>query len=224
MAATNLKLNLTIDTENNKVLFAIPDKDFLDFLFSLLSLPLSTVTRLLSRDHSVLGSLGKLHESIEKLDHMFFLPNLNTRDTLLKPKSPIHHLLMTKDDNESAATDDGGYVRKHATYFLMDNLQVKAPLSTSYMLPLILVKKFDPEDGTVKQRWLKVEERCVDVGRDEALKLLKSSLESKTVLTDVFLGKKEAKAEVEAEAEAALVQSCVSSGNDSLEYEWDFCG
>ncbi|KAM5556256.1 hypothetical protein ABKV19_023912 [Rosa sericea] len=211
MAATNLKLNLTIDIENNKVLFALPDKDFLDFLFRLLSLPLSTVTRLLSRDHNVLGSLGKLHESIENLDHMFFLPNLNTKDTLFKPKSPIHHLFMTKYDNESVAKDDRGYVRKHATYFLMDNLQVKAHLSTSYMLPLMLVKKFDPEDGTVKQRLLKVEERC-------ALKLLKASLESKTVLSDVFLGKKEA------EAEVALLQSCASGGNDSLDYEWDFCG
>ncbi|KAK9913417.1 hypothetical protein M0R45_037235 [Rubus argutus] len=148
---------------------------------------------------------------------MTALKNLNTKETLLKPRSPIHQLLMSKDDNESVAKNDEGYVKKHGTYFLMDNLQLKAPLSTSDMLRLMLVKKIDPEDGTVKSRLLQVEERCVDVGRDEALKLLKASLQSNTVLTDVFLGKNEAK------AEEALLQSCASSGNDSLEYEWDFC-
>lgn len=167
MATTSLKLNLTIGTEGHRVLFAIPDKDFLDFLFSLLSLPLATVTRLLSKDPNVVGSLGKLYDSVENLHDMFFLPNLNTKETLLKPRSPIHHLLMSKDDNESVAKNDEGYVKKHDTYFLMDNLQLKAPLSTSDVLRLMLVKKIDPEDGTVKSRLLQVEERCVDVGRDE---------------------------------------------------------
>lgn len=167
METTGLKMNLTIDTVGHRVLFAIPDKDFLDFLFSLLSLPLATVTRLLSKDPNVVGSLGKLYDSVENLHNMFFLPNLNTKETLLKPRSPIHQLLMSKDDNESVAKNDEGYVKKHGTYFLMDNLQLKAPLSTSDMLRLMLVKKIDPEDGTVKSRLLQVEERCVDVGRDE---------------------------------------------------------
>ncbi|BFG22462.1 hypothetical protein CerSpe_087360 [Prunus speciosa] len=38
-----------------------------------------------------------------------------------------------------------------------------------------------------------LEEKVVDLGMDEGLKLLKASLETSTVLTNVFLGNKKAK-------------------------------
>ncbi|OMP02618.1 hypothetical protein COLO4_10956 [Corchorus olitorius] len=83
--------------------------------------------------------------------------------------------LVVLDDKQKSS----GHVRGF-TYIIMDDLAV-SPMS---ILPTItlLHTKFNIKDVSTT-----VEERLVDVGRDEALKLLKTSMLSKTVLTDVFL-------------------------------------
>ncbi|OMP02633.1 hypothetical protein COLO4_10951 [Corchorus olitorius] len=83
--------------------------------------------------------------------------------------------LVVLDDKQKSS----GHVRGF-TYIIMDDLAV-SPMS---ILPTItlLHSKFNIKDVSTT-----VEERLVDVGRDEALKLLKTSMLSKTVLTDVFL-------------------------------------
>ncbi|CAL9025459.1 unnamed protein product [Prunus brigantina] len=85
--STHVSLKLLIDTNGRKVLFAEASKDVVDFLFSLLSLPVGTVIRLLSKDGMV-GSMGKLYESVENLNDTYLQPNLD-KDTLLKPKTPV---------------------------------------------------------------------------------------------------------------------------------------
>jgi len=47
MAATKVSLKLFIDKKRQRVLYAEADKDFVDFLFSIFTLPLGVVTRLL---------------------------------------------------------------------------------------------------------------------------------------------------------------------------------
>ncbi|PQQ00084.1 hypothetical protein Pyn_28387 [Prunus yedoensis var. nudiflora] len=62
MATSNTRsesLKLLIDTKGGKVLFAEASKNVVDFLFTLLSLLVGTVIKLLSKD-GVVGSLGKL--------------------------------------------------------------------------------------------------------------------------------------------------------------------
>lgn len=81
-----ISLKLLVDTEQNRVLFAEAGKDFVDFLFTLLSFPAGTIIRLLSKD-TMVGSLGKLYESIENFSDTYIQPNLN-KDILLKPKEP----------------------------------------------------------------------------------------------------------------------------------------
>ncbi|XP_008240784.2 PREDICTED: uncharacterized protein LOC103339292 [Prunus mume] len=84
---TRVSLKLLIDTRGCKVLFAEASKDVVDFLFSLLSLPVGTVIWLLSKDGMV-GSMGKLYESVENLNDTYLQPNLD-KDTLLKPKATV---------------------------------------------------------------------------------------------------------------------------------------
>lgn len=87
MTTSNSKtitVKLLVDKRNQKVLFTEAGKDFVDFLFALLSFPVGTVVRLLSTNGMV-GSLGKLYESFENLNDMYMQPNLK-RDILLKPK------------------------------------------------------------------------------------------------------------------------------------------
>ncbi|CAI0625993.1 unnamed protein product [Linum tenue] len=49
MATRKVTLKLLINKKTKKVLFAEAGKDFVDFLFTLLSFPLGTVIKLLSR-------------------------------------------------------------------------------------------------------------------------------------------------------------------------------
>lgn len=64
MATNTVSLKLLIDTKGHKVLFAEAGKDFVDFIFTLLALPVGTVIRLLSKDNMV-SSLGKLYDSLD---------------------------------------------------------------------------------------------------------------------------------------------------------------
>ncbi|KAM4094087.1 hypothetical protein ACJW30_06G169300 [Castanea mollissima] len=76
----------------------------------------------------------------------------------------------------------GGYVKGVVTYMIMDDLEVK-PMST--ISSITLLNKFN-----VKQLG-DLEEKVVELGMEEGVKLLKASLRSKNVLTDVFLPKLE---------------------------------
>ncbi|GAV77072.1 DUF674 domain-containing protein, partial [Cephalotus follicularis] len=86
MASTNICLKLLIDSKGSRVLFAEAGKDFVDFLFNLLSLPVGTVIRLLTKEGMV-GCLGNLYDSIEKLTDTYMQPN-QQKDVILNPKIP----------------------------------------------------------------------------------------------------------------------------------------
>ncbi|XWS07824.1 hypothetical protein CRYUN_Cryun41cG0025200 [Craigia yunnanensis] len=86
MAETKLSLKLLIDKRVNKVLFAEAGKEFVDFMFNLLSLPLGTIIRLLKRANMV-GSIGNLYQSLENLDEAYLQHN-QYKNLLLKPNMP----------------------------------------------------------------------------------------------------------------------------------------
>ncbi|XP_062114753.1 uncharacterized serine-rich protein C215.13-like [Humulus lupulus] len=84
-----ITLKLLIDSKGKRVLFAEAGKDFTDFLFSLLSMPVGTVTRLLSTNGiDMVGSFGKLYQSLENLSDTYIQSNFD-KDIILKPKSSI---------------------------------------------------------------------------------------------------------------------------------------
>ncbi|GKU91861.1 hypothetical protein SLEP1_g5675 [Rubroshorea leprosula] len=264
MAATTtakVSLRLLIDTKGNKVLFAEASKEFVDFLCSLLSLPMATVIRTLSKQGMVgslgVGSLGDLYESIENLSESY-LQTSDAKDALLKPdvhtsgaalplllpeiqtpkstcffgcgpgaSSPAfgstatftfgaspsfgggfasgscsshvtndptaicpqsgnhinRSLTFVDPPNKKTCALEGGYVKGGvAKYMIMDNLEVR-PISTISGITIML-NQFNVKDLGA------LEEKVVDVGVDQSVELLKMSLQSKTVLTEVFLGKK----------------------------------
>ncbi|CAN6229391.1 unnamed protein product [Urochloa humidicola] len=59
-------VKLFIDKEKQRVLFAESDKDFVDVLFSFLTLPLGTIVRLLGKQSGV-GCLDEVYKSVEAL-------------------------------------------------------------------------------------------------------------------------------------------------------------
>ncbi|OMP02617.1 hypothetical protein COLO4_10955 [Corchorus olitorius] len=88
-------------------------------------------------------------------------------------------LVLVALDDKPKSSENGGHVIGFI-YLIMDDLAV-SPMSIVPTITL-LHSKFNIKDVSST-----IEERLVDVGRDEALKLLKTSMLSKTVLTAVFL-------------------------------------
>ncbi|XP_031286486.1 uncharacterized protein LOC116145198 [Pistacia vera] len=86
MADSKVTLKLLVDTQAGKVLFAEAGKDFVDFLFYVLSLPVGTVVKLLS-SKSMVGCLGDLYDSINSLSETYMQPNQN-KNLVLNPKCP----------------------------------------------------------------------------------------------------------------------------------------
>ncbi|KAL5976876.1 hypothetical protein ACLOJK_021211 [Asimina triloba] len=92
----------------------------------------------------------------------------------------ISYVAACSDPKGSTGTEEGGFVKNMVTYMVTDDLKVTpvSPISA-----ITLLNKFNIKDVGA------LEEKVVEVGRAEGLALLKASLQSKTVLTDVFLGK-----------------------------------
>ncbi|KAJ4723918.1 DUF674 family protein [Melia azedarach] len=99
---SKVRLKLLVNKTNNKVLFAEAGKDFVDFLFYILSLPVGAVVKVLKKDNMG-GSLGELYQSIEALSETYIQPN-QRKSSVLNPKSPICSLgipIRQMPDNES---------------------------------------------------------------------------------------------------------------------------
>jgi hypothetical protein len=88
-SAYTVSLKLVIHRKTQRVLFAEADKEFVDFLFGILTLPVGTVTRLLKEDGGGRGMVGCLptlyQRSIENLSSNYIQPNID-KLFLLQPK------------------------------------------------------------------------------------------------------------------------------------------
>ncbi|EYU36132.1 hypothetical protein ABFS82_14G238800 [Erythranthe guttata] len=202
------RLKLLIDTKGKRVLYAEAGKEFADFLFQILSLPLATIVSLL-RKRDTFGSLTNLYESMENLNDSY-MQYTGTKDSTLKPVPPVNVPLLgvgnkiskcsvgssfaSKDRNATCPSckkklflcckykemrNAGLIFKDMVTYMVMDDLTV-TPLST--MSSIALLRKHH-----INQFSDQLEEKIVDIGMDEALKLLNATLRTKKVLTDVFL-------------------------------------
>nr|XP_011460900.1 PREDICTED: uncharacterized protein LOC105350492 isoform X1 [Fragaria vesca subsp. vesca] len=83
-----ISLKALVDKESNKVIFIESDNDFVDVLFSLLTIPIGTIVKLTSRQSVPLhiGCLNNLYESVAKIDAQHF-ENEAYRDMLLCPQN-----------------------------------------------------------------------------------------------------------------------------------------
>nr|XP_048326395.1 uncharacterized protein LOC125421424 [Ziziphus jujuba var. spinosa] len=223
---SSVNLKLVIDSRGQRVLFAETGKDFVDFLSTLMSLPVGTVKETLLNPKApafngenpiplLLPNNNIGHEHAGK--NMYVCSYISTYK---HPYGGSGHLYVAHDseaicpqcknrmsvavnnvvggkkigENELHATSssssssssscgsgEGGFVKDVVTYLVMDDLEV-SPMST--ISSIAILNKFNVKEvDTLK-------EKMVSIGMNEGLKLLKASLQSKTVLTDVFLEKK----------------------------------
>ncbi|KAI3735939.1 hypothetical protein L6452_15466 [Arctium lappa] len=82
MDPPKVSLTLTIDTKQHKVLFAQADKAFVDFIFSLLFIPMG---------RSNIGCLPKIYRSVKDFKDAYMVSNLK-KPLLLNLKSPVMSL------------------------------------------------------------------------------------------------------------------------------------
>ncbi|KAF8662949.1 hypothetical protein HU200_055535 [Digitaria exilis] len=168
---------------------------------SILPWPLGSVAKLLG-PHAVVGSLGSLYRSVDNMEHSSYaLPSID-KDVLLRPAVPwtaaglLGSLLGVPDASaqprcpscggctggaimaRSYSSPTGGFVQGNVMYTVMDDLTITS-MSTISVLKTVAVR-----DLSAVQEW------TVPIGRTEALRILKASIESKSVLTDVFVGRR----------------------------------
>lgn len=146
---------------------------------------------------SMVGSLGKIYESVVKLDDDCKEASEVALNALLKlsvsddqrpsTKYPEDGSSMSKKHShifppyDEHSFPNRGYVKGTMKYIVTDDLEV-SPLST--ITSIATLNKFNIKDPGM------LEEKFLHVGMDEAAELLMASFKSKTVLTDVYLRKK----------------------------------
>ncbi|OEL12733.1 hypothetical protein BAE44_0026248, partial [Dichanthelium oligosanthes] len=160
-----LSMKLLVDGKAGRVLYAEAGKDVVDFLFSLLTLPVGTVVKILSKD-SMVGSVGNLYGSVEKLDETYVL-SAYAKDALLAPAGGYDggKLLQLPEPEKASAIAGKGFVQGVVTYSVMDDLKV-APMST--ISGITLLNTFGITDISVLQ------EKTVQLGYAEIHHLLLS--------------------------------------------------
>lgn len=100
-------LKLLVNKDTNKVLFAEAGKDFVDVLFSFLTLPLGTIARLVEKKSSMgpvsVGCLNKLYGSLRVFDKEYMRME-TTKEMLLQPKNSAENycsnLKLNIDDTQ----------------------------------------------------------------------------------------------------------------------------
>ncbi|KAJ1261284.1 hypothetical protein BS78_09G016900 [Paspalum vaginatum] len=84
MAPSKISLKLLVDSKAKQVLFAEAGKEFVDFVFSLLTLPIGAVAKLVSAG-TMHGSVGRLYQSVDRIGASYLQPGTD-KSELLQPK------------------------------------------------------------------------------------------------------------------------------------------
>ncbi|KAA8545470.1 hypothetical protein F0562_020254 [Nyssa sinensis] len=199
-----ISLKLVIDKPNNRVLYAEAGEDFVDLLFSFLTIPLAYFFKKFP-ELPFKGSLRNLYDNIQDLGDSWFFKSKEMKETLVNPKLAPglaqHNQLIDLDEapnpsrktlcsnvkidrfrlnantNHHDVKTGMGFVKGPSEFMVKNNLSV-TPLSASSGLTLMGKENVSAED---------IEVRNEIVNKDEALHLLAASLVSESALTDVFI-------------------------------------
>nr|GEX90076.1 hypothetical protein [Tanacetum cinerariifolium] len=101
--STKMSLKLLIDKNEERVLFAEAGKDFIDFLFNLLTVPIGSLLGVLDDNIILEGGLPKLYQSVKDLDQKYINP-YREKDDILKPKSSLPYVLLPLNEQQSTVT------------------------------------------------------------------------------------------------------------------------
>ncbi|CAL4903213.1 unnamed protein product [Urochloa decumbens] len=111
--APKISLKLLVETRSKRVLFAEAGKEFVDFVFSLLTLQIGAVAKLVSAG-TMHGSVGRLYKSVDHMGASYLQPGADksellqpgvlhpdARELLLLPRRPRR--IRSRGGSEAAA-------------------------------------------------------------------------------------------------------------------------
>ncbi|KAH6814666.1 hypothetical protein C2S51_023684 [Perilla frutescens var. frutescens] len=209
----SVSLKLLIDKKRNSVIFAEASETFAGLLSDMLSLPVGKVVSLLRQEEMAAGCLANLCKSIQNMDINLIPPpppvtvakkfyhcsycddsdfsddsvdsNID-RDRKYYSDDPSTRCLKCRRSMKTpyAAPPREGVARAPVNYMITDDLEVMPSSAISIMN---LLNKFGVKDVSA------LEEKMVHLGIHEAVKVLSGCMQSKRVLTDVFLTPKRLK-------------------------------
>ncbi|KAF5794788.1 hypothetical protein HanXRQr2_Chr08g0332061 [Helianthus annuus] len=151
MTNSMITLKLLVNKRDHKIMFAEVNKDFVDFLFYVLTLPIGAITKLFAKE-PLSGSLGDLYQSIENLNDMYILQN-KSKDTVLSPKSstnvPGQDLLSIPKD---PTTNDRKFYRCiRQCKYVTDDPKVGCPTCRSVMSSEVAYVSMEPANVAVEE-------------------------------------------------------------------------
>ncbi|CAN1176237.1 hypothetical protein LINPERHAP2_LOCUS32435 [Linum perenne] len=180
--ATQVSLKLLIDKQTRKVVYAEAGKEFVDFILTILSLPLGTVTSLLSINNMI-GCIGSLYHSVQNLESSYiiesptqnrtsilnptelYLPTKNT--TLLPSYGPsgtrLFYTCPTSEKHDKLVTADRQAICPYCKQQMNTCMRYRDAANSSLLY-------------------------AISRSRRKGLKILKASLMTQAVLSTVFLG------------------------------------
>ncbi|KAL3830427.1 hypothetical protein ACJIZ3_019229 [Penstemon smallii] len=208
-SSEKFKVKATLHKSTRKLLFVQAEEDFIDFLFSLLTIPVGKVGSLLGGNTS-LGSIDNLYSSLASLNAVKFLKTTSIKNMLLDPELPPQYL----SKNQILSLSEQ---KPRDLYYHAGNMGCKeylSPSSTSmlsafyvdpkgegcyvrgprmYMVtddltitPLCMLSTISTLDE-LKIPFFDVEEVELNIGLVEGLNILKASLTSTSALTDALI-------------------------------------
>jgi hypothetical protein len=131
-------MKLLVDSVSRRVVYAEADKDAIDFIFNLLTLPVVTVISRRARDNTV-SCDDNLKASVEMLPGRYFChaDASAVKGDLLRPPPSRHsgRFLQLTDASSSSSNERRSFTRRHGfvqgivTYTVTDDLKV-TPMST----------------------------------------------------------------------------------------------
>ncbi|XP_041991596.1 uncharacterized protein LOC121742505 [Salvia splendens] len=193
LGSKKMVLKVFMQRSKSKVLYAVAEDEFVEFLFSLFVIPLGGVGHLLA-GKTCIKAIDNLQRSVADLaDKYFKSPSMKKR--LMKPTLvhgsisenyilPLDQACMRHDELENFKFSSlkfpegqGKYLKGPIAYMVTDDLTVN-PLCIQSTISALREKNIPMSD---------VKEIEVQVGLKEALSILKASLTSTSALTDALL-------------------------------------
>ncbi|KAK1373181.1 hypothetical protein POM88_029374 [Heracleum sosnowskyi] len=187
-SSKKMKVEIYVQKSTNRILSAHCSEDFIDFLFSLLTIPLGKVISLLNKNHESTLCIENMHHSVVELNVHEYLLSEKLKDKLLNPKLARYYPGFFKELTDESTKIDG-FVRGPTKFLVTDDLFV-SPLSSMSCFTYLQSLKVPPSD---------IEEQVINIGMNEASELLSASLTSTSVISNglKFFIQKNAKQESE---------------------------
>ncbi|KAJ0524572.1 hypothetical protein HanHA300_Chr09g0301991 [Helianthus annuus] len=186
-ATPKMRLEVSLQKSTGKLLFVEAEEDFVDFLFSVLSIPLGTVIGELLKGASSVTCIDNIFKSVSNMSvGRRHLKSHDIKDMLLKPHigqqySSRHQFfplsctpLCWRDCFHKDPRIDNGLLKQSGLFIVTDDLIVTPSSSYSTLNTL----------NDLKVPFDDIEKYETSIGLIEGLRMLKASLRSRSTLTD----------------------------------------